>query len=79
MAIYKKNNLVNNAVQWQWFSLLVSILIYSFIHHLKSLKRNYGAKITAENVNSCYISDIDHLRQFIFNNCLAFEPFPTNV
>ena len=79
MAIYKKNNLVNNAVQWQWFffvSFHTNLFIYS---SPKILKGNYGAKITAENVNSCYISDIDHLRQFIFNNCLAFEPFPTNV
>ena len=29
--------------------------------------------------NSYYISDIDHLQQFIFNNCLGFEQFSTNV
>ena len=77
MAIYKKNNLVNNAVAMVFFvSFHTNLFIYS---SPKILKGNYGTKITAENVNSCYISDIDHLRQFIFNNCLAFEPFPTNV
>ena len=51
MAIYKKNNLVNNAVVAMVFfvSFHTNLFIYS---SPKILKGNYGAKITAENVNS---------------------------